>query len=351
MKKLFTVLIAFTLIFAACDDGSGNRDNSDVIGIWTANYGTGNTGEIKLDIAKSTWALLFTNPDKTMLSYNGTWDRNGNTLTLYRSYYSNATASLSGDKLILNQNWTTRLSTCELTKKVETPPAPPLTGTTLKINNLSDYPLVSVEYSSVDFGIIRSGKDVTKNVNAGTKYIYFVLQTSTDNMVRCRTAPVTCEDNKKNETIIVNNTIITITTTEESDTLRNICEKHGVKGMLYDIGNTGPGGGIIFFAEGGQYKECSGELGSYSWSDAVSTAKNHRGGGFTNWSLPDRGELSLIYQNLHSKGLGGFSGDAYWSSTEYDYSDAYVMNFSTGSQTRNFKSGSYRVRAVRSFSL
>ena len=224
-------------------------------------------------------------------------------------------------------------------------------STTLKINNLSDYPLVSVEFSAVNFGTIGSGKDVTKKVEPGTKYIYFVLQTSTSGMVRCRTETVNCEENKKNEIIITNNTVITITTTEESNTLRNICEKYGVKGMLYDIGSTGPGGGIIFFAEGGQYKECSSELGTYSWSDAVTTAKNHKGGGFTNWSLPDRGELSLLYQNLHSKKLGGFYDGTYWSSVQNGSWDAYYQNFNTGSQGSHDKSNSYRVRAVRSFSL
>jgi hypothetical protein len=226
-------------------------------------------------------------------------------------------------------------------------------STTLKINNLSDYPLLSVEFSAVNFGNIGSGKDVTKNVNSGTKYIFFVLQTTTSGMVRCRTEAVNCEENKNNEIIFVNNTIITITTTEESDTLGNICKKYGVKGILYDIGNTGPGGGIVFFAEGGQYKECSGELGKYPWNQAVTTAKNHNGGGFTDWSLPDSGELGLMYQNLHRKELGGFYDDYYWSSTEAVFNTwAQCMYFKNGSQNDTpSTSNPYRVRAVRSFSF
>ncbi|MDR2808558.1 MAG: hypothetical protein LBB43_06070 [Spirochaetaceae bacterium] len=34
---------------------------------------------------------------------------------------------------------------------------PTKTGTSLIINNLSDYPIISVEYSSVDFGTIKNG--------------------------------------------------------------------------------------------------------------------------------------------------------------------------------------------------
>ncbi|GBU28712.1 hypothetical protein R84B8_02272 [Treponema sp. R8-4-B8] len=137
----------------------------------------------------------------------------------------------------------------------------------------------------------------------------------------------------------------------------------GNGGNEYQIGDTGPGGGKIFFAQGGQYKECSGELGAYNWTDAVSTATNYRGGNFTNWRLPDRGELDLLYQSRTT--IGGFSNAGYWSSTAYNSLDAWVQNFGTSSLTHYYngtsytispggqdwvyKSNSYRVRAVRSF--
>jgi len=117
----------------------------------------------------------------------------------------------------------------------------------------------------------------------------------------------------------------------------------------YKIGDTGPGGGIIFFAAGGQYKECSWDLGTYNWSDALNTAKNYQGGGFTNWRLPDRDELYLLYQNRTT--VGGFLSASYWSSSEYSSVSAWMRNFSSGSEDWFSKSNSYRVRAVRSFSL
>jgi len=125
----------------------------------------------------------------------------------------------------------------------------------------------------------------------------------------------------------------------------------GNSSNTYKIGDTGPGGGLIFFAEGGQYKECSAELGSYPWDQGVTAANNHRGGGFTDWRLPDRGELSLMYQNLARSGLGGFATTIYWSSAPYGTGNAYYMHFSDGSQSYNSKSVSYRIRAVRAFSL
>jgi len=115
-----------------------------------------------------------------------------------------------------------------------------------------------------------------------------------------------------------------------------------------EIGKTGPGGGIIFYAEGGQYKECSGELGNSTWDAAVTTAKNYKGGGFTNWHLPDRGELDLMYKNLKKNDLGRFSNNNYWSSIP-DGSWAYYQDFSNGYQDNGSKTNSYSIRAVRSY--
>jgi len=119
---------------------------------------------------------------------------------------------------------------------------------------------------------------------------------------------------------------------------------------VLQIGDTGPGGGIIFFAEGGSYKECSGELGTYTWNDAIIAAQNHRGGNFTDWHLPDRGELSLMYQNLAYNNLGGFFNDSYWSSVESNNpSLAWEVHFRYGYEDTASKTNSYRVRAVRAF--
>jgi len=183
--------------------------------------------------------------------------------------------------------------------------------TTLTINNLSDYPLLNVEYASVNYGLIKSGDDIEKVVSDGTKYIFFYLQTTSIGILRCRTEPVTCTENLKNEILITNNTIITITVSEKTDTLRNICNEFGVSGNIYKIGDIGPGGGTIFFASGGQYKEVSGDLGSYIYNDAISIAGGYNGGGYNNWYLPDKGELQSIYENLFNK----YSTSNYWSST------------------------------------
>ncbi|GHV93383.1 hypothetical protein AGMMS50268_38860 [Spirochaetia bacterium] len=118
----------------------------------------------------------------------------------------------------------------------------------------------------------------------------------------------------------------------------------------YLIGEQGPGGGTVFYAQGGKYKECSIDLGEFNWNTAVATANNYRGGGLGGWRLPNKDELNLIYYNLKVAGLGGTFVTEYWSSSENNIGGAWGQNFSNGSQLNyNSKNGTHCVRAVRAF--
>lgn len=72
-------------------------------------------------------------------------------------------------------------------------------------------------------------------------------------------------------------------------------------------------------------------------------------GGYGDWYLPSKGELNLIYSNLHMAGLGGFAGENYWSATEIDKSNAWSQDFSDGTQNMEDKGNNHHVRAVRAF--
>jgi hypothetical protein len=473
MKKLFTVMAIFVLTLAACGDegtpenGNGNGgNNSDVIGKWTGSLSWGDDGTadlVTLDIAQDTWVLVLSF-DKEMLSYNGTWHRNGNNLTLISRNMS-GTASLSGNTLILSITlFDGDPITIQLTKN-----SSPVTGSTsLKIQNESFSEITDVRWSNISFTLntesVKNGSYVTKNVQEGNGYIYFKRKT---NPINARTDElVIIEKNEQKVFVINDNTIIvdadnpnskgsfgalgvnrepqitvqasgspiaqfgdydfgsallnankdvtfTIGNSGKADLKFNVVEGNvinlsnntsgyfsvnqqpfatmtiapgstttfvirfspaavgnnfnaevtiatnsennkeftfRVKGNgsnEYKIGDTGPGGGIIFFAQGGQYKECSGELGAYNWNDAVNTAKNYQGGGFTNWRLPDRGELDLLYRNRTA--IGGFLTTYYWSSTEEGSSEAYYQSFYNGNYGYTYKDSSCRVRAVRNF--
>ena len=71
--------------------------------------------------------------------------------------------------------------------------------------------------------------------------------------------------------------------------------------------------------------------------------------GYTDWFLPSRDELVLMYTNLHTQGLGNFEETEYWSSSEYNFMLAWRVNFDNGNTDMDSKDGINRVRAIRAF--
>jgi hypothetical protein len=72
--------------------------------------------------------------------------------------------------------------------------------------------------------------------------------------------------------------------------------------------------------------------------------------GYSDWYLPSRDELQIMYQQLKVNGIGNFANDVYWSSSE-NYSDgAWNVNFYDGYGYPGYnKLNNYGVRAVRAF--
>ena len=160
---------------------------------------------------------------------------------------------------------------------------------------------------------------------------------------------------------------------------------------VYKIGDTGPAGGIVFYdkfssAGGWRYMEAApaeteqkfpwGNVSVGGTSPAIGDGKrntqlivvklreNKIGGaaqycddleydGHSDWFLPSRDELDLLYRNLKENGRGGFKDEIYWSSSEGNYNGAWYQQFSDGEQTaRNSfttKGNTYSVRAIRQF--
>jgi hypothetical protein len=76
-------------------------------------------------------------------------------------------------------------------------------------------------------------------------------------------------------------------------------------------------------------------------------------GGYSDWYLPSRDELNLLYVN--NVAIGGFDTYYYWSSSEVNNLNAWAINFGNGTQLGYYKQGGtgysnyFNVRAVRSF--
>ena len=165
----------------------------------------------------------------------------------------------------------------------------------------------------------------------------------------------------------------------------------------FQIGETGPAGGIVFYdkgaySDGWRYLEAapaSTEWVSKPWGGfgtAVGTAAQGTAigtgeantqeivaaygdteqyadrtdyaaklaadldhGGYDDWFLPSKGELDEMYVNLHEDGSGGFASAYYWGSSEGNAYNAWRQYFGSGSQGGNGKYNGYRVRAARAF--
>ena len=167
----------------------------------------------------------------------------------------------------------------------------------------------------------------------------------------------------------------------------------------YNIGDTGSAGGFIFYinpnygTDGWKYLEAAPNDFSgnnnyeYAWDyriprdfvetgateTAVGTGMSNtqkivgmlgketyaaklcsdlKQGGYSDWFLPSKDELNLMYENLSLKQIGSFESEYYWSSSEADASHAWSQNLDRGSG-RQYGSDKYapmRVRAVRAFS-
>ena len=118
----------------------------------------------------------------------------------------------------------------------------------------------------------------------------------------------------------------------------------------YRIGDTGPGGGIVFYNDGKMAYEVSYVLGCLKWGEAKKVADGYRGGGFSDWRLPTKEELNLVYQNLRKPGI--ITGnDWHWSSSQSSNYDHWAQSFGGGGQVYNYGFYEYSVRAIRSFSI
>ena len=165
--------------------------------------------------------------------------------------------------------------------------------------------------------------------------------------------------------------------------------------IAYKIGDTGPARGIIFYDKGNNQDgwryleaapastEFTAEWGlddvSIKTEMKIGTGKRNtelivaalarrgetgraaqivdamRVNGFGDWFLPSWEELGLMYNNLHTRGLGGFNKDAYyWASSSFEYGDdnhlgAYNMPFMEDGGMGFARAQNNWVRAVRAF--
>ena len=121
-------------------------------------------------------------------------------------------------------------------------------------------------------------------------------------------------------------------------------------------GKLANGGIIVYTDEKGEHGlVCSiSDLGIGDWNSAKQLCDNYNEGGFSDWRLPTKDELQLIYLLLHKRKIGGFASSIFWSSTEFNKSSAWLQHFGDGLPSafgyyHDYENTRYNVRAVRAF--
>jgi hypothetical protein len=83
-----------------------------------------------------------------------------------------------------------------------------------------------------------------------------------------------------------------------------------------------------------------------TWNTANSACENSIMANFTDWRLPTKDELMVLYN--HKTEIGGFKSDYYWSSTSSSWHNYHwVQRFETGAQYDIEDNKKYWVRCVR----
>jgi hypothetical protein len=82
-------------------------------------------------------------------------------------------------------------------------------------------------------------------------------------------------------------------------------------------------------------------------SGAIQIAIDYANNGKTDWHLPSQDELNELYAQQVT--VGGFTANAYWSSSEFFAWSAQAQFFSSGVQLDRHKNLSIYVRVVRAF--
>ena len=125
----------------------------------------------------------------------------------------------------------------------------------------------------------------------------------------------------------------------------------------YKIGENAQGGIVFYVDTTGMHglAAVARNLGYFSQASAIEWCKALNLNGYSDWYLPSKDELKLMYENIGNgaqaplRDFGGFHNEDHWSSTMHDYSVSWVQDFNYGIQFCGTRGDALSVRAIRAF--
>jgi hypothetical protein len=150
---------------------------------------------------------------------------------------------------------------------------------------------------------------------------------------------------------------------------------HGLGGIVFYIDETGEHGLVAALEDLGQFQwGCYGTgisgadgttigtgyqntldivTGCPDTNTAAFNALNASTEGYTDWYLPSKDELVEMYNTIGNGAtegnIGGFENNLYWSSSEYNNTNAWIDSFNNGLTIYVYKSDARLVRIIRAF--
>jgi tetratricopeptide (TPR) repeat protein len=116
------------------------------------------------------------------------------------------------------------------------------------------------------------------------------------------------------------------------------------------------GGGIVFYVDGTGHHGliaattdlATVKKDAINWYQAVQLCRDYRGGGYSDWFMPSKDQLNILYQQKNI--VGGFGDWSYWSSTEAG-GGVWLQNFDDGDQfgPKGKNNTNLNLRAIRAF--
>ena len=136
---------------------------------------------------------------------------------------------------------------------------------------------------------------------------------------------------------------------QDKRTLSQIEQMTGYKVKPRGVVSLFKHGGFVVFEENGHGLVAAiSDIGYMDWNSAITACEDLILNGYSDWHLPTKKQLHLVYVNLQQVGVGGFADGSCWDTEGYSMGQ-YGQLFNGTRRYGSYEGNGCSVRAVRSF--